>query len=302
MIAEELINNFNLKIKEYFNSPDWEQKYREKLSQIDHDEPWLTLIASYSIFGNQSNFNNSRLNAINGLLNSAGLKNKFNFTSISKVKVEEKLPEIIEYRKFLKDSLSKENFHLYPDRINTINDKLEKSNASFEGNTNIDLIIEGISNNRKTTIFIEAKFLSDISYQIKYNPFRDQISRNIDCGIDYVNNKIFAEDFDDFYFILLTPKVFRTKLFGESKSALNKLGENSSRLYCYKMDEYKDFNNLIKSLPHRDLREKDWRKISENIGWLTCEDFRRISKKYSTISDTNEADYIEKFFDERNLK
>ena len=67
-------------------------------------------------------------------------------------------------------------------------------------------MIEGISNNRKTTIFIEAKFLSDISYQTKYNPFRDQISRMIDCGIDYVNNKIFAESFYG----------FSIRFFGES--------------------------------------------------------------------------------------
>lgn len=302
MIAEDLINNFNLKIKEYFNSPDWEQKYREKLNQIDHDEPWLTLISCYSIFENQKDINYSKLQATNELLSLSGLKTKFNFSEITKIRVEEKLPEIEIYRNYLKSIFANDQFHLYPDRLQTIKSKIKKSNASFEGNTNLDLMIEGISNNRKTTIFIEAKFLSDISYQIKYNPVRDQISRNIDCGIDYVNNKIFAEHFDDFYFILLTPKVFRTKLFGESKSALNKLGANSSRLYCYKMDEYKDFNNLSKSLPHRDLREKDWRKISENIGWLTFEDFRRISKKYSTISDIREAEYIEKFFDERNLK
>jgi len=303
MIASTLIDNFEIKIKKYFNSSDWKQKYKEKLKQINHDEPWLTLIACYSIFGNQSGFDNSRLNAINGLLNSAGLKNKFNFTSISKVKVEEKLPEIIEYRKFLKDSLGKENFHLYPDRINTINDKLTKPDASFEGNTNLDLLIEGISNSRKTTIFIEAKFLSDISYQIKYNPVRDQIIRNIDCGIDYVKNKKYAEYFDDFYFFLLTPKVFRTELFGDSKkSELQKYGSNSSRLFCYKMNEYKNFNFLKTLLPHRDLSDKDWKVLSDNIGWITFEDFWLQSDMNSTIDIDIEKVMIEDYFKKRNLK
>ena len=214
MIESILVNNFNTKIKDYFNSPDWEHKIRKKINQIGHDEPWLTLIACYSIFGNQKNLNASRLNAINNILNSAGLSNRINLSSISKLKVEEKLPEIKEYRKYIKEILGKENFHFYPDRINMINKKLSKKNQSFEGNTNLDLLIEGISKNEKTTIFIEAKFLSDISYQVKYNPVRDQIIRNIDCGIDHIINGNHADNFKNFYFILLTPKVFRTKLFG----------------------------------------------------------------------------------------
>ena len=302
MIAKELINNYDNKIKEYFASADWEAKYRDKLKQINHDEPWLTLIACYSIFGNQSTINQSQLTAINGLLNSAGLGNRFHFSSLSKVRVEDKLPEIEEYRNYLKTTLTKENFHLYPDRKKTIEDKLKKKSASFEGNTNLDLLIEGISSNKKTTIFIEAKYLSDISYQIKYNPVRDQIIRNIDCGIDYVRNKKYAENFGDFYFFLLTPKVFRTEVFGDSKkSELQKFGSDSSRLFCYKMNEYKNFKFLKKLLPHRNLSDKDWKTLSDNIGWITFEDFWLHSNLNSTISADTEKVMIEDYFNERNL-
>lgn len=302
MIEKELINNFDKKLKAYFASSDWEAKYRDKIKQINHDEPWLTLIACYSIFGNQKTINQSQLTAINGLLNSAGLGNRFYFSSISRIKVEEKLPEIKEYRNYLKNIFKKDNFHLYPDRRKIIENKLKKENASFEGNTNLDLLIEGISNNKKTTIFIEAKFLSDISYQIKYNPVRDQIIRNIDCGIDYVQNKEYADNFGDFYFMLLTPKVFRSDKFGKNKKTeLFELGSDSSRLYCYKMNEYKDFKSLKKLLPHRNLQNEEWKIISNNIGWLTFEDFLENSSNNSTIQDSNEKIMIEDFFSARNL-
>ena len=143
---------------------------------------------------------------------------------------------------------------------------------------------------------------SDISYQIKYNPVRDQIIRNIDCGIDYVKQRNYADNFENFYFILLTPKVFRTNLFGESKkNELSKLGANSSRLYCYKMNEYKNPKFLKSLLPHRKLNNDEWNNISKNIGWLTLEDFGLNSKLNSTVDDKNEEIMITNFFNERNL-
>jgi len=311
MIADKLIDEFDKKLEEYFASSDlrtidkdnWKTNYKKRIKQINHDESWLTLIACYSIFGNQKIIKKPQLVAINGILNSAGLGNRFNFTCISKVRVEVKLPEIREYRNYLKHIFEKDNLHLYPDRKKIIEDKLKNNNASFEGNTNLDLLIEGISNNKKTTIFIEAKFLSDISYQIKYNPVRDQIIRNIDCGIDYINNKKYAENFEDFYFMLLTPKMFRTKKFGKNKETeLATIGATSSRLYCYKMNEYKNFRSLKELLPHRKLQNNEWATISENIGWLTFEDFWINSINNSTIKDNNEKNMIEEFFDNRNLK
>lgn len=301
MIAHTLIDNFNTKIETYFASADWENKYRKSIEQINHDEPWLTLIACYSIFGNQSIIGATHLLAINELLNSGGLGNVFNFASFTKIRVEEKLPEIIKYRNHLYNEYSKSNFHLYPDRRQLIDEKIQKRNASFEGNTNLDLLIEGVSNGKKTTIFIEAKFLSDISYQVSYNPIRDQIIRNIDCGIDFVENKM-ENKFNDFYFFLLTPKIFRTKNFSSiDEVSNNPIGSQTSRLYCYKMDEYKNPEKLKELLPHRNLSNTIWETLSNNIGWLAYDDFWKLSVKHSLLKNIVEAKEIEHFFYERNL-
>ncbi|GAB1370208.1 hypothetical protein MASR1M45_02670 [Candidatus Kapaibacterium sp.] len=305
MIAKHLIDNFDTKIFKYFNpinTQKWKLKYETSIKDIAHDEPWLTLIAFYSIFGNQATYTQKTLSAINKVLNGSGLKNKIDFTEIDRVQVEIKFPEILSYRDYLKEQFKNADFHLYPDRREKIKTKLTKKIASYEGNTNLDLIIEGISNGKKTTCFIEAKFLSDISYQITYNPVRDQIIRNIDCGIDYVQSKTFIDKYSNFYFFLLTPKIFKPYLSNSSKSVLNKLGADRSRLYCYKMKEYtEDFSKIKESLPHRDLNDNDWKTISENIGWLTFEDFYKSSMEFSTFENQFEADMIKNFFEERNL-
>jgi hypothetical protein len=306
MIAETLIRNFDTKISSYFPNKEtnekWELKFKEKIKHIGHDEPWLTLIASYSIFGDQNNITATRLAAINELLSTAGLGNCFDFSKIESVIIEKKLKEIIDYRDYLCDEIKHNRLHFYPDRLEKMKEK-----ASFEGNTNLDLWIEGISNGRKTSIFIEAKFLSDISYHTLYNPVRDQIARNIDCGIDHVLIKgdigsTKAERLEDFYFLLLTPKAFRTASFGKGNTSLNKLGSDCSRLYCYKMNDYKDPEKLKAALPHRkELKDDEWSTISKNIGWITFEDFYRMSNKHGTIDDPDEAIKIKDFFEKRNL-
>lgn len=199
-----------------------EKNYDDR--KVDHDEPWLTLIAIYSVFGNQSNITNNQLVAFNKLLTKLGLKNPPVFTSIDEVTVEEKLPEILSYSECLKNELCKEVFHLYPDRIDTIKVKRAKDKTSFEGSTNLDLKIIGEANGKRIICFIEAKFLSDISYATTYNPVRAQIIRNIDCGIDCLNenNSNHIGSIENFYFLMLTPKVFRTDKYGGGKpSAIN---------------------------------------------------------------------------------
>jgi len=305
MIADYLIENYETKINKYFLSDDWKNKYKDKISQIQHDEPWLTLIASYALFGNQDNYSEDRLNAINKIFSLSGLSNKINFTSIINIVLEKKLPEIIPYRKYLKESFEKENFHLYPDRRQLIDTKISDENSSFEGSTNLDLMIEGISNNKKIVCFIEAKYLSDISYQITYNPVRDQIIRNIDCGIDCIEDKKHnnpIDSYDEFHFLLLTPKIFRIPEFGGNKeSEITKFQSNKGRYYCYKMKDYLNPENLKSYLPHRELTDNNWKIISENIGWLTFEDIYSCCKEFATIENNKEAEMIEQFLVERNL-
>jgi hypothetical protein len=306
-IAENLMNRFNTKLAKYFNSDKWEKIYKMKLSTLNHDEPWLTLIAIYSIFGNQQSKNTiNRIEAINEILFDSGLRNELKLTSVDKITVEDKLPEIIEFRNYLRNLFSKEIFHLYPDRRNEIIRKMAKKNASFEGNTNLDLKIIGSENGIKKYIFIEAKFLSDISYQIKYNPVRDQIIRNIDAGIDFImsqkkdSNKDIS--FKNFFFFLLTPQIFRPTNFGVVKSSkINNFQPSKGRLYCYKMIDYLNYNNLKMCLPHRNLSDNDWFDISSNIGWITFESFINNSLKSSTIDDISEQELIKDFYAQRNL-
>jgi hypothetical protein len=302
MIAQHLIDNFSLQIENYFNSPGWKAIFNSRLGVIDHDEPWLTLIACYSIFGNQNNFNKNNYDAFTELLRYSGLKNNFCFSSIDKIKLEEKLPEVLSYRNYLREAHKADKFHLYPDRRRKIDEKLTKDIASFEGNTNLDLLIESTSNEKKTTFFVEAKFLSDISYQIRYNPVRDQIIRIIDCGIDYIQNKANKVSYKDFYFLLLTPAIFKNTEFCTYRNSLVKrFSADTSRLFNYKMKEYCDFTEIKRRLPHRDLNDVDWKIIAENIGWITYEEMYKCSLDFSTILDANEAKMIEAFFSERNL-
>ena len=310
-IASLLIDNFEEKIKNYFSNktPDkWKNDFGKQLEDeaITHDEPWLTLIACYSVFGNQENFSSNRINAINEIISKSGVINCFKFDSLESesVKVEVVLPEILTYRDNLKQIFLKENFHLYPDIKQKIEEKKIKEKASFEGSTNLDLMITGKSNETKIVCFIEAKFLSDISYQIRYNPVRDQIIRNIDAGINqYVNEeKNDLDSIKNFYFFMLTPKIFRPAKFGEGKnSELNLFGANSSRLYCYKMLEYLDWEKIKQNLPHRKFDDEIWKTISNNIGWLTFEDFYTSSQTYNTVEDIEESKMIDDFFRERNL-
>ena len=245
-LAKRLISRFDIKLKPYFNNEKWKNAFNKQISNIEHDEPWLTLIAIYSVFGDQSSNNKKdRIKAINQVFTDCGLRNQLHLDEIIEIRLEEQLHEILEYRNVLKETFAKDNFHLYPDVRDKICEKLEKE-SSFEGNTNLDLKIVGEQNGVKKVIFIEAKFLSDISYKITYNPVRDQIIRNIDAGIDLIKgdkieqiNKI--KNYKDFYFLLLTPQIFRPLTFGEiKKSAIDKFNPRNSRLYCYKMKEYLD--------------------------------------------------------------
>ena len=67
------------------------------------------------------------------------------------------------------------------------------------------------------------------------------------------------------------------------------------------MNEYKNFKFLKKLLPHRNLSDKDWKTLSDNIGWITFEDFWLHSNLNSTISADTEKVMIEDYFNERNL-
>jgi hypothetical protein len=216
------------------------------------------------------------------------------------------LPENLKYRKYVQKTIFKDGpYHLYRDRKQKLKEKLEREKASFEGNTNLDGLISGKSDGRDIHVFIEAKFLSDISKDIKYVSVRNQIARNIDCAM-WLMTKREEKDLDglkDFWFLLLTPGIFRTEKYGGPRlSPIASFGPERSRLFCYKMDDYLYPAFLRKDLPHWNdiLKGEHWDLISSRIGWLTYEDIVSTVKSKGSLTGESLEDFKE-FFRERSL-
>ena len=123
----------------------------------------------------------------------------------------------------------------------------------LEGPTEVDIVLES----PKLLVFIEAKYLSDISADTSYDLTRDQIARNIDVGTFQAKGR-------EFFFILLTPGYFER-----------------SRIYWYKLNDYRgDPKYLASVLPHRVNGDHpvDCKKMAKNIGWLLWHDVISVWK------------------------
>ncbi len=300
----------------------WTSKFFGKLSEdkntFYHDEPWLSLMAMWGLFGDLSAGDEIGVETLNDILEKkAGLRcPDVRFKKITSCSLELQLPECLRYRLYIKELLrqpGKMVNHPYHDRDVVLKGKMDQSgNASIEGNTSVDIIVSGTSEKGKSLfVFIEAKFLSDISYQTTYVPVRNQIVRNIDSAIEtLLKNEKPTYDIDSFCFLLLTPACFRTDAYGgNSKSKWTLPPEsNSSRLYCQKMDQYKDPALLRRELPHwchKDaenpslpaLSEEDFAEISSRIGWITFEDLVRDA----TTLESHAKKLHEEFFKERGI-
>ncbi len=274
-------------------------EYKEKLKNIQHDESWLTLVSLYVLFGNQQNLSSKNIiDAFKKILNNSGFRTNINIDELKKVSLEKVLPEITIYREHLYGLLEKGMLHLYPDRNKIMSERLIGRKASLEGNTNLDAQISFSNNDRNQYLFIEAKFLSDIDTKTYYNPIRNQIIRNIDAMVDFaIKNGV---GLSDVYFAMLTPKIFRTKEYGGNKlSLLDNFTPTKSRYYCFIMNEYKNYQNIKRDLPHRRLDDKDWRLISDRVEWLTFDDIYSCAIEFNTIVNNHKE--IEDYFSERNL-
>jgi len=144
---------------------------------------------------------------------------------------------------------------------------------TLEGSTQVDALILNPDNG--FNVLIEAKVLSDISIGITYDVVRNQIARNIDVILESnerLCDPLNKREPDKSLFLLVTPKLFKDN--------------PTSRLYGYKIREYKDKNTgedaLLKDLPHR--KERELQDIPSRIGWLTWENFKEVNKKCSPWS------------------
>jgi hypothetical protein len=150
-------------------------------------------------------------------------------------------------------------WHLIPYVLDSNN-----GHKDLEGATNVDAML--INPDNGFAVVIEAKVLSDISYQITYDVTRNQIARSIDVMLEknpHLCPPLNRRDPDRTLFLLLTPEIFKMN--------------PGSRLYGYKFREYKnDPQSLADDLPHRS--GFDWQSISRRFGWLTWENFKTVDK------------------------
>jgi hypothetical protein len=167
---------------------------------------------------------------------------------------ERDTPAPKQYKEYLGKSLHKRHFVPYVIEKGTKADKSYRQD--LEGATQVDAYIEG-KNGFK--LFIEAKFLSDISCDVSYDVTRNQLARNIDVMLDSEKEKSL--------FLLLTPKYFKD--------------HPHTRLYGYKMNEYTtEYRALMEDLHHRtDVEPLEWKAITERIAWITWEDLDELDLK-----------------------
>ena len=147
-----------------------------------------------------------------------------------------------------------------------------KTNKPLESRTHVDAFIE----TDKLLIFFEIKYTSDIAHDTTFNPYRNQLARLIDVGLDAA--KCSGKEV---LVLLSTP---------------SPLYESRSRLYYYKVQEYSDPLMIQKDIAWRTVSE-----IRDNVlavKWIALEELISLLYKDFTHSDKEEA---MKFFRERNL-
>jgi len=171
---------------------------------------------------------------------------------------ETNLPSPKSYKKWLKGNLTKRHFIPYIQYS-----AIGKEN--LEGPTNVDALLLNSKNGFAT--IIEAKVLSDISYEVTYDSMRNQIARSIDVMLEKNDNlcpPLDKREHEKTLFLMITPRLFKDK--------------PETRLFGYKFNEYKEHpNSLARDLPHR--KGTDWENISNRLGWLTWEDFKNVNRK-----------------------
>jgi hypothetical protein len=153
-----------------------------------------------------------------------------------------------------------------------------KIGKRLEGPTEVDLVVE----TPKILTFIEAKYTADIDCKTSYDPYHDQITRNLDVG-----NFQAEKGGKRFFFILLTPEYYER-----------------SRLFWYRMQEcMKDPDRIKERIPYRSI---NFEELSKNIGWVLWSDVIKIWKncqhEFQLVDeDQKRVPMILKHFEEAGL-
>jgi hypothetical protein len=260
------IRYYKNSLANYVNCPQGKERKGTTLShirkpcQVEKDEKFWTVSCLMTVFHSNNRikeFAQLFKNAYGDKPPIAGIKNWHDcLNGELHLFFETNLPSPVQYKKWLRKNLHKQQF--IPYILDSDNGK-----KNLEGPTNVDAIL--LNENNGFSVIIEAKVLSDISCHITYDVLRNQIARNIDVMLDR-NDALCPplnhRDPEKTLFLLLTPQLFKDN--------------PQSRLYGYKMNEYMTKPDSLQfDLPHR--TECDWNKISKRLGWLTWEDFRETN-------------------------
>jgi hypothetical protein len=177
---------------------------------------------------------------------------------------EANLPSPLLYKNWLQQNIKERQF--IPYILNCAFDEIKKEfRGDMEGPTNVDAIL--INSKNGFSVIVEAKVLSDISISITYDSMRNQLARNIDVMLELNDNlcePLNKRDPEKTLFLLITPELFKKN--------------PKSRLYGYKINEYKSSpNSLFKDLPHRKDID-NWMEIANRIGWLSWKEFKEVNQ------------------------
>jgi hypothetical protein len=165
---------------------------------------------------------------------------------------EAHLPSPTSYKTWLRANLRQRNLVPYVLRAAS-----RVGNRDFEGATHVDALLVNASNG--FAVLVEAKVLSDISYQVSFDVARNQLARNIDVMLEQnplLEPPLRERDPDKTLFVFQSPAMFKTN--------------PRARLYGWLLQDYKNPDAILRDLPHRGGR--DWGAVASRIGWLTWED------------------------------
>ena len=145
-------------------------------------------------------------------------------------------------------------------------------NKPLESSTHVDAFIE----TDKLLIFFEMKFTSDISDDTTFNPYRNQLARLVDVGLD-----VAKASGKKLVVVLSTPST---------------LYQSKSRLYYYKILEYSSLLMVQRDIAWRPV--KDIEETLLAVKWIALEEL--ISLLYKVFIHSDKEGAIE-FFKERKL-
>ncbi len=145
-------------------------------------------------------------------------------------------------------------------------------NRTLETGTHADAAIETAN----FEVFVEMKFTSDISVETTFNPYRNQLARLIDVGIEEAK-----KEGKKLILLLCSPSVFFV---------------NKSRFYSYKITEYSDYGEIQKDIGWREQHEIE--KYVSSVAWVPLESL--IKTMYQDFNHPDKDEAMD-FFRERKL-